>query len=92
MTRSDGGGSESYSASVTHQSNGLYEATLTPLIAGDYSMTVELTNDYTVTSGVAIEISGSPFTVTVYPGQVDPPVCSTDISTLVATASASYDF
>lgn len=68
LTRSDGGGSEEYEAVATHQSSGRYSVTLTPLIAGTYTMTVHLTNTYTTESGVDTEISGSPFSVIVYPG------------------------
>lgn len=69
-----------YSAIATHSSNGLYEASVTPLIGGEYTVTVHMTNDYTVASGVATEISGSPFIVTILPGEVYPPLCYTDIS------------
>lgn len=93
LVRSDGGGSEEYSATAVHQSNGLYEVTLTPLIAGDYTMTVHLTNDYTATSGVATEISGSSFTVTVEPGEIDPAACYTSLSgSPTSEANVAYYF
>ena len=48
ITRSDGGGSETYTTTATHQSNGLYQAQLTPLISAQYSLTVTMTNAYQV--------------------------------------------
>lgn len=74
LTRSDGGGSEVHTATATHQADGLYEAILspTPTVAGTYTMTLDLTNDYTARTGVNTAVNGTPFTVTVVPGQIDP--------------------
>lgn len=47
LTRSDGG-SESYTTTATHLSNGNYQAQLTPLASGVYSLAVTMTNDYQV--------------------------------------------
>lgn len=52
MTRSDGNGSETYTTTASHQSSGLYQAQLTPLISGQYSLTVTMANVYTAASGV----------------------------------------
>lgn len=58
-----------YSTTATHTSSGQYVASLTPEIAGDYTMSVSMTNAFTATmSGIATEISGSPYSVTVYAG------------------------
>ena len=95
LTRSDGGGSEVLTATATHQSNGLYEATLipTPTVAGTYTMTVDLTNDYTARTGVATAISGTPLTVTVVPGEIDPAQSHTDLSgSPLTTANVAFDF
>ena len=48
LTQSDGNGSETYTTTATHQSNGLYQAQLTPLIAATYSLTATMTNAYQV--------------------------------------------
>ena len=56
-------------------------------------MTVHLTNDYTEASGVATEISGSPFAVTILPGEVYPPLCYTDISgSQLTQTNLAYSF
>ena len=56
-------------------------------------MSVHLTNDYTESSGVATEISGSPFTVTVDPGEIDPAACYTSLTGSPLTQAASaYGF
>lgn len=84
FTRSDGGGSETYSATAIAQGSGLYEASLSPTVAGTYTVTVTVGDAYT---GPA-EISGSPFMVTVLPGTVDPAQCSANVlSTQVAGTS-----
>lgn len=74
MTCSEGCGSELHTATATYISDGLYEATLSPVptIAGIYSMDIRLENEYTRRTGVSTSISGSPFTVTIYPGEIDP--------------------
>ena len=93
LTRSDGGGSESYSATATHQSNGLYQATLTPLIAAQYSLTVTMTNSYQVSQGSSTALSNSPQTVTIFPGEIDPTQCYTSLSgTPVTTANVASTF
>ena len=67
-------------------------ATLNPEIAGDYIMTVHMTNAYTAAYSVTnTEVSGSPYTVTVYAGQVDPLQCYTDWSGS-PTTDAGTDF
>ena len=66
LTRSDGGGSEQYTATAFYQSAGLYKAELTPTVAGKYTMTVNIANAYTISNpSLSSEIIGSPFTVTV---------------------------
>ena len=66
LTRSDGGGSEQYTATAFYQSAGLYKAELTPTVAGRYTMTVNIANDYTISNpSLSTEIIGSPFTITV---------------------------
>lgn len=53
---------------------------MTPTIAGQYTMTVKIKNFYTDSdSSLSTEIAGSPFTVTVYPGLVDPTKCYSDV-------------
>ena len=59
FTRSDSGGSQIFSTTAIYQSAGLYKASLTPTIAGIYTVTVQMTNAYSLPT----EIVGSPFTV-----------------------------
>ena len=93
MTRTDGGGSEVYTATSAHESSGLYAVSLDPVIAGTYSLSVHLTNYYTTQSGTATEIANSPWTVTIDPGAVSGPLCYTDIpESPTNEASTSYDF
>lgn len=47
LSRSDGGGTEQLTTTGSHTSNGRYSASMTPTIAGDYTMTVDMTNAYT---------------------------------------------
>ena len=46
---SEDGGTNTFSATATHSVDGLYSASLEPTIAGDYTVTIDLTNDYTDT-------------------------------------------
>ena len=95
LTRSDGGGSESLTATAVHQADGLYEATLTPTptIAGTYSLAIDLTNDYTARTGASTTINSSPFTVTIVPGEIDPLQSYTNLSgSPLTTADVTYDF
>ena len=69
LKRSDGGGSQEYLGSAVYQSAGLYKVKLTPTIAGQYTMTVTIANDYTAFyPSASTQITNSPFIVTVYPG------------------------
>ena len=73
FTRSDGGGSEIYSTTATYSSAGLYDASLSPTVAGTYAVTVDMTNAYTTADpSVSTVVSGSPYSLTVVPGVVDP--------------------
>ena len=82
--------------SATYQSSGLYQAQLTPTIAGKYTVTVTMTNDYTALNpSLSTKISGSPFTVAFFPGLVDPFLCYSDVSSSsisALTANIIYNF
>lgn len=94
LSQSDGLGSQQFTRTGSHTSGGIYSASMTPTIAGTYTMTVDMTNGYTVTvPGIQTEVSGSPFSVTVFPGQVDPLKCYTDLTgSPTETAAVAYDF
>ena len=64
----------------SHLADGVYKSTFVPTKAGDHTVEVTLTNEYTETDlTIATELSDSPYSVFVYPGQVDPAKCYTNI-------------
>lgn len=83
-----------YTETATLSARGVYRATMTATIADTYTVSVHLTNAYTATSSaIPTEISGSPFTLTVIPGQIDPVQCYTDMpSSPTMGAGTSFDF
>lgn len=87
------GGSNTFTTTATYVSAGQYMATITPTVAATYTMTIDLTNDYTTRTGVATGISGSPFTNSVIPGEIDPTACYTSLTgSPTTTANVAYTF
>ena len=87
-------GSTSYTGYGSHYSSGLYTASFTPTKAGTYTINVYMTNDYTAAvPSVSTTVSGQGYTVTVYPGEIDPAKCYTNLSGSPLTqASIAYNF
>ena len=55
---------------------------MTLTLATTYYINAILINDYTAQDGsIPTIVNGSPHTFTVYPGQIDPVQCYTDVST-----------
>ena len=73
-------GSTSYTSLGFPIVDGAYQAEFHPLIAGTYTVNVEMTNENAIKSGLPTVVSGSGYQLTVYPGQVDPAQCYTSIS------------
>ena len=73
-------GSQTYSGTASHSSGGLYSYSFIPYKAGTYTVTVTMTNDYTAATGASTTVSGSGYSVIVYPGQIDPAKCYTNLS------------
>lgn len=95
MTRSDGGGTETHTATATLVADGLYTATLSPVptISGTYSMSINLENQYTRRTSDNQAIQNAPFTVIIHPGEILPASCYTDISgEMLQTAGVDYTF
>ena len=64
--------SETFTETAIDQGSGLHSASFTPTLIGTYTVTINLTNDYTDTdSSILTQINGSGYTVVVYPA---PPV------------------
>ena len=65
--------SETFTETAIDQGSGLHSASFTPTLIGTYTVTINLTNDYTDTdSSIPTQINGSGYTVVVYPAPVSP--------------------
>ena len=52
-----------------------------------------MTNDYTVATGASTTVNGSGYQMTVYPGQVDPGQCYTDLTgSPTQTAAVAFTY
>lgn len=73
-----------------------YDADFTLTLGGTYTITAHLSNAYTSQDGtIPTEINGSPDTVTVYPGAIDPLQCYTNVASPTIPFQASntqFDF
>ena len=87
FTRTDVGTTETYSTTAIAQGSGLYQANLSPTVAGTYQVDVTLTNP-TYTS--ASDIIGSPFTLTVIPGIVDQSLSVVSVNSTPQTAGTPF--
>ena len=67
----DGGFSGEFYLTSVYQELGLYLAQFVPQVSGQYTVTVKLSG---------IEISGSPFSAIVYPGEVKSSICTSTVT------------
>ena len=90
FTRSDGGGSQFFTTKSVYQAAGLYKAQLIPTIAGQYTVTVNISNAYTAAyPTLPTTIKGSPFTVTF---DSDPTKSTIETFPKIQIAGAPYTF
>ena len=88
--------SETFTETAIDQGSGLHSASFTPTLIGTYTVTINLTNDYTDTdSSILTQINGSGYTVVVYPGPIVVSKCyyNNQITTIPEqVAGVSYEF